>query len=64
MVDHGQIGLQLMGLYGKLRRASDAQVRQSLEARIDELVALYEREQRAAVDRILLERKERRRDKR
>jgi hypothetical protein len=64
MVDHGQIGLQLMDLYGKLRRATDAQVRRSLEARIDELVALYEREQRAALDRPRFEKKERPRAKR
>lgn len=59
-MDPGQIGLQLMDLYGKLRRARDAQVRRSLEAKIDELVALYESEQRAALDRLLVAEKERR----
>jgi hypothetical protein len=51
-MDLGQIGLQLMDLYGKLRRASNEQVRLSLEARIDALVALYEREHRAALERL------------
>jgi hypothetical protein len=64
MVNPGEIGLQLMDLYGKLRRASDAQVRRSLEARIDELIAQYEREQQAALERLLLQEKERPRAKR
>ena len=58
-MDPGLIGLQLMDLYGKLRRASDQQVRRSLEARIDELVAEYEREERAARERLIAAEKER-----
>ena len=50
----GQIGLQLMDLYGKLRRTSNVQVRHSLEGRIDALVAVYEIEHRAALDRLKL----------
>src|SRR5947199_403229 len=55
LMDSGQIGLQLMDLYGKLRRATNPQVRLTIESRIDELVAAYEREQRAAFDRLVLE---------
>ena len=34
-----EIALQLMGLYGKLRRATDLQAREAIKGRIDHLVA-------------------------
>jgi hypothetical protein len=43
MADY-DIALQLMGLYGKLRRASDAQAREAVKGRIDELVSQLGRE--------------------
>jgi hypothetical protein len=43
MADY-DIALQLMGLYGKLRRASDAQSREAIKSRIDELVSQLGRE--------------------
>jgi hypothetical protein len=43
MADY-EIALQLMGLYGKLRRASDVQAREAIKGRIDRLVAQLGRE--------------------
>jgi hypothetical protein len=43
MADY-EIALQLMGLYGKLRRASDTQAREAIKGRIDRLVAQLGRE--------------------
>ena len=42
----------LMDLHGKLRRATDPQVRLAIEATIDRLISDYEREQRAILDRL------------
>lgn len=39
-MDQGQIALQLMALYGKLRRATDDQVKAAVKHQIDTLVAL------------------------
>ena len=38
-MDQGQIALHLMALYGKLRRATDEQVKSALKHQIDVLVA-------------------------
>ena len=38
MLERGELALQLLSLYGKLRRAQDAQVRESVKAQIDALV--------------------------
>jgi hypothetical protein len=43
MADY-DIALQLMGLYGKLRRAGDAQSREAIKGRIDHLVSQLGRE--------------------
>jgi hypothetical protein len=43
MADY-DIALQLMGLYGKLRRATDVQSREAIKGRIDRLVAELGRE--------------------
>ena len=43
MADY-DIALQLMGLYGKLRRATDIQVREAIKGRIDHLVSQLGRE--------------------
>ena len=38
-MDRGQIALHLMALYGKLRRATDDEVKAALKHQIDALVA-------------------------
>ena len=43
MADY-EIALQLIGLYGKLRRATDMQSREAIKGRIDHLVAQLGRE--------------------
>ena len=45
-MDQGQIALQLMALYGKLRRATDAQVKQAVKHQIDALVGALRIEER------------------
>lgn len=51
-MEPGRIALMLMDLHGKLRRATDPQVRLAIEATIDRLISDYEREQRAILDRL------------
>ena len=49
-MDHGQIALQLMALYGKLRRATDEQAKAALRHQIDALVAALKGEYLRAPD--------------
>ena len=63
-MDPGDIALELMVLFGKLRRVRDAQVRRSLEGHIDALVAEYERARRVDLERGPAPQKERPRQKR
>jgi hypothetical protein len=48
-MDQGQIALQLMALHGKLRRATDAQVKAAVKHQIDALMAALNVEHRPAL---------------